>query len=394
MFILEILFLIVISIISIPVFIILVQTILFSFSTKKVKHDKNIIPDDIKTVLLMPAHNESLVIEKTLLSIQSQLSDKVSLLVIADNCSDDTAAIAKKFDANVLERTDKIQRGKGFALDFGIQFLKRHAPAPDVVIIIDADCILSENCVSTLIYECIRYKRPIQSLYLMESQGPKTRIAEFAWRIKNFVRPWGWSRIGGPCQLMGSGMAFPWCVIESSDLANGNIVEDMKLGIELTKKRSAPKFCINAQVTSYFPTSNEGIDSQRTRWEHGHLATIINEVPSLLKLSFCSLNYQTLLLALDLLVPPLSLLLLLSILCGLSGICVGVVFSFSNLILLSLALLASFMLFFLLAWFHQGKDLIDIKMCYSLFLYIFKKIPLYVKFIVNKQVDWVRSKRD
>lgn len=388
----EILFLIVIAIILVPVFIVLMQTILFSFSSRKVKYSEDIIPSDIKTVLLMPAHNEAFVIEKTLSSIAPQLSEQISLLVIADNCSDDTANIARGFNVNVLERTNEIERGKGFALDFGIQYLKKQAP--DIVIIIDADCILSENCVRTLIGECLRYKRPIQSLYLMKSLSLKTRIAEFAWRIKNFVRPWGWSRIGGPCQLMGSGMAFPWSAIESSDLANGNIVEDMKLGIELTKKNNAPKFCINAQVTSYFPTSNEGIDSQRTRWEHGHLATIINEVPGLLASSCRTLNYQSFLLALDLLVPPLSLLLILSIFCSLVGICVGVVFLFSKLIILSLSLLIFFMLFFILAWFHQGKDIIDIKMSYSLFLYIFKKIPLYIKFIINKQVDWVRSKRD
>ena len=57
------------------------------------------------------------------------------------------------------------------------------------------------------------------------------RIAEFAWRIKNDLRPRGLAALGLPCQLMGSGMAFPREVIGKVNLATGHLAEDLDLGV-------------------------------------------------------------------------------------------------------------------------------------------------------------------
>jgi len=84
--------------------------------------------------------------------------------------------------------------------------------------------------------------------------------------IKNHVRPLGCHRLGLPCALMGSGMAFPWSIIGDMTLSSGHLVEDILLGIELTRKRAAPLFCPEAMVTSDFPATAKGISSQRTRW--------------------------------------------------------------------------------------------------------------------------------
>ena len=64
--------------------------------------------------------------------------------------------------------------------------------------------------------------------------GLRTRILEFAWRVKNQVRPKGTFRLGGACHLMGTGMALPWALISQANLATGHIAEDMKLGVDLT----------------------------------------------------------------------------------------------------------------------------------------------------------------
>jgi hypothetical protein len=63
-----------------------------------------------------------------------------------------------------------------------------------------------------------------------KSNDLKSKVSEFAWCVKNLVRPLGYSNLGCPCQLMGTGMAFKWSTLSKADLANGNIVEDMKLG--------------------------------------------------------------------------------------------------------------------------------------------------------------------
>ena len=75
------------------------------------------------------------------------------------------------------------------------------------------------------------------------NSAQRTRVREFAWRVKNWVRPLGLSSLGLPCQLMGTGMAFPWEVIADARLATGSLAEDLKLGLELAANGHPPVFC-------------------------------------------------------------------------------------------------------------------------------------------------------
>ena len=93
-----------------------------------------------RLAVLVPAHDEGAVLLQTIADIQMQLRPGDRLLVVADNCADDTAGIARAAGAEVVERHDPDKRGKGYALDFGIRHLA--LDPPEVVIIIDADCRL------------------------------------------------------------------------------------------------------------------------------------------------------------------------------------------------------------------------------------------------------------
>ena len=162
-----------------------------------------------RLAVVMPAHNEESIIAEALRAIVPQLNETDRLIVIADNCSDGTAAIADAEGAEVIVRTDSILRGKGYALDFGVRYLRQDAP--DIVIIIDADCLVTTGSLDQLARVCARTARPIQALYLVYAppgSSPIMRIAEFAGALKNLVRPLGLHRVGLPCQLMGTGMAF------------------------------------------------------------------------------------------------------------------------------------------------------------------------------------------
>ena len=341
--------------------------------------------------VIMPAHNESLVISQSIKSILSQLGKQDQLLVVADNCSDDTATIAKNLSAQVIERTNLNARGKSYALDYGIQHLK--LCPPQVLVIIDADCIVEKGAIDKLVVACAAKQRPIQALYLMDppaNPSLKARVAAFAWVVKNKVRPLGLNRLGMPCQLMGTGMAFLWQDIAEVNLASGHIVEDMKLGIDLTRANKPPLFLPVALVTSVFPPSDEATKTQRARWEHGHLSVIVSEAPSLLVEAFKTKNLAMLALAFDLLVPPLAVLVLLCF------ILFMVSFGLSSQAALFMAGLLLMALFaaVLLAWLFFGREVINFKqLCYAP-IYALIKIPLYIKFFVNRQVDWVRSKRN
>ena len=150
----------------------------------------------------------------TLNDVGAQLLPADRLLVVADNCTDDTAAIAAAAGAEVIKRDDTVKRGKGYALDFALQHLK--SDPPEIVVIIDADCRLTEHTLDRLATACAISHRPVQALDLMiapDGEPINHSVAEFAWRVKNWVRPLGLSALGLPCQLLGTGMAIPWNVI-------------------------------------------------------------------------------------------------------------------------------------------------------------------------------------
>lgn len=348
-----------------------------------------------RTAVLVPAHNEAAGILETLESLLPQRRDADRLVVVADNCSDATARIAAAAGAEVLERNDRALRGKGYALDAGVRCLERDPPA--VVVVVDADCKASDGAIDRLARMCAATGRPVQGLYLMKAPraaGTLAPIAEFAWLVKNLARPLGMLRLGLPCQLMGSGMAFPWAALRSARLASGHIVEDMKLGIDLARAGAAPLFCPGALLSSRFPANAEGTRSQRTRWEHGHLAMIVHEAPRLLLEGLRGARPELLALALDLCVPPLALLTLAA--CALFAACAAYarVTGFAAPLAVASVILATLAAAVGLAWLRFGRAVVSLPGLLLAATYVLGKLPLYLRFAVRRQVEWVRSRRD
>jgi len=344
--------------------------------------------------ILIPAHNEEAGIGNTLSKLKTRLIDGDRLLVVADNCTDNTAVIARGHGAEVCERIDVHRRGKGYALDYGVRFLTDDPR--EVLVIVDADCLVEEGAIDILACQAFHTNRPVQALYMMYSQTRErlvSRIAEFAWLVKNYVRPLGWYQAGFPCQLMGTGMAFPWPLISTAALANSHLVEDMKLGIDLARNGRPPLFCPSAVVTSYFPLSPEGVKAQRSRWEHGHMSVIMNELPPMLLRAAATRNRSLFGLALDLMVPPLALLVLLI---GGIFLLAAAVYAWSGMLLsfvIAGMLVAALASAISLSWWKFGKTVISPADLLLAAGYVVWKIPLYIRFFIKKQVKWIRSER-
>ena len=348
-----------------------------------------------RLVVLVPAHDEAGGIAHTLSAILPQLHAGDRVLVVADNCSDDTAAVARAAGADVVERTHATDRGKGFALAFGVDALR--ADPPGLVVIVDADCQLAPGALDALSESVAASGRPAQALYLMEAPAQARlprRVAQFAWRVRNWVRPAGWHRAGLPCQLMGTGMAFTWPMLREAPLANASIVEDMKLGIDLAIGGRPPVFCPEALVTSQFPESAAATKTQRTRWEHGHLEMILREVPGMLAAAGRQGDRRLLGLALDLCVPPLALLAVVLVVATLLAGAVAWWAEDAAIAIVHGLLLAVFVLAALLAWGARGRDLVRLTELLSIPLYIAAKLPLYLRFIIRRERRWVRTDRD
>jgi len=268
---------------------------------------------------------------------------------------------------------------------------------PEVVIVVDADCQVGEGAIDCLARRYHQTRRPVQALYLMRAPvgtGLKVQVAEFAWRVKNLVRPRGWARLGLPCQLMGAGMAFGWHDLTLINLANGHLVEDVKLGLDLCQQGKPPVFCPEALVTSQFPASQQGLNSQRTRWEHGHLGLMLADAPKRALAAVTQGNGSLLAMTLDLLVPPLALLVLTLLGLNLVAWLAYLLFDVAAPAWIALIALAMLSLAVLLAWARFCRELIPFSVLLYAPFYAAKKIPLYLGFLIKRQVEWVRSKRD
>lgn len=384
--------LIALSMVLVPLLVLLVQVLLAMLPVRAATPLPRLRP---RIAILIPAHNEEAGLPATLSSLQCQLGVADRILVVADNCIDRTADVARRAGADVVERSHADLRGKGYALDAGVKTLA--AAPPDVLVIVDADCIVDDGAIELLASMAALHRRPVQALYLMHApagSGPLKRIAEFAWIVKNKVRPLGWFKLGWPCQLMGTGMAFPWQTISMARLATGHIVEDMKLGMDLALAGTPPMFCPHALVHSQFPASTEGTLSQRTRWEHGHLSMIAGTAPATLAAAVRRASASLFAFGLDLCVPPLALLVLL--VSGLTGLGLLLALSGGPVASLVLGALACAALgsAILMAWWRHGRAVLNGKGLALAAFYVMAKIPLYFRFLFHRQVVWVRSKRD
>jgi cellulose synthase/poly-beta-1,6-N-acetylglucosamine synthase-like glycosyltransferase len=347
-----------------------------------------------KAVVLMPAHNESLVIAETLGPLAGIDRDRIEIIVIADNCSDDTAQIARDMGVGAIERFDNERRGKGFAMDHGLRYLEqRGQDLPDVVVFLDADCLVTVEALMLLVDQAAQTQKPVQSTYLMnlpQGSGPNQQVSAFAFLVKNWVRLRGLSALGCPIVLTGSGMAFPWSIIAPMDLASGAIVEDMKLGIDLAIA-GHPVTLSPAQVTSTLAQKSKAAAAQRTRWEHGHMQSILTYAPQLLRAGLVQGRLDLLVFALDLCIPPLSLLVMMWL--GMFSLSAALVAVGTLPLMIAAVAGVCLMLAIVIAWAGYGRSLISLSQLVQIPLYILGKLPVYFKFISARQQAWNRTDR-
>ena len=345
-------------------------------------------------VVLVPAHNEQSQIGPTVNAIHKQLRSDDRLIVIADNCVDATAEIARAEGATTWEREDATNRGKGFAIRFALKRLADNPP--DVVVCIDADCVPAAGCIDQITSVALETNRPVQAAYCMytpHGAGDATFVSAFAVLVKNYVRLRGLQRAGAPCLITGSGVAYPWRALERVPHPDAHIVEDMAYSIDLALAGFPPAPCVQARVESPLPSAKESAATQRTRWEHGHLSVMLSQGPKLLFGIARRPSLSLIAMLLDLAVPPLSMLVG-SITAGLVvflavGMLAGVWAPFY--VLITAAALGGVGL--TCAWLRFGRSVLPAKMLWRIPIYLASKAPIYWNFLFNRQRAWVRTGR-
>ena len=344
----------------------------------------------LPTTVLIPAHNEANGIGIVVSAIKTQCEN---ILVVADNCTDTTAADARTCGARVVERADPSKRGKGYALAFGCQSLI--SKPPEIVIIMDADCEPRAGALAALSQAAALTGRVVQCRYELETHSdasPMTRISNFAFSLKNVIRQRGLMRIAGTCVLTGTGMAFPWDQFRDAPLATADSVEDLAIGLALVRSGKAPVYLDEARITSPAASGTAAV-TQRTRWEHGFIATAVKVAPRMIGHGIIRLDWRAFWLGLHLMVPPLALTF------GLAGIsllivtALGAMSSFAPaLALLGIIALAGMAV--LGGWAQVGRTILPFAMLIRVPVYIAWKLPIYLKLTRGADRRWTRTERD
>ena len=262
----------------------LVLSIAGVMPSRRLKVDvKSLTLEPLRIVFLIPAHNESLGIARTVVNLctLAHTDGAASVVVIADNCSDDTATVAEMNGARVLVRHDEVNRGKGFALDFAFKLLAKEGV--DAYIVIDADSIADENMLKVIRAHLNSGVEVVQTRYtvLNIDGSPRTKLAELALCAFNCLRPRGRYRLHVSAGILGNGFALKQSVLVKVPYTASSVVEDLEYHLKLIDHGVTVQFADETVVKGDMPVTGVAQGTQRARWEGGRLRMLIDHGGSL-----------------------------------------------------------------------------------------------------------------
>ncbi len=259
--------------------------------------------------VIVPAHNEAAVIEGVVASLRKLdwPADGFRILVVADNCTDATAALARAAGAEVLERNNKTLRGKGYALDFAFQVSQKKGWAYAVVVV-DADTRVSPNLLEAFAARIENGAKVMQAHYgVLNAQASwRTRLMAIAMASFHQVRSRGRERLRLSCGIRGNGWCITHLLLTQVPYLAFSLTEDLEYGIDLGLADQRVHYVDEAYVAAMMVTGEEASRSQRQRWEEGRFQLIRSKTLPLFQAAVGRGSRVCLDLALDLLVLPLS----------------------------------------------------------------------------------------
>jgi cellulose synthase/poly-beta-1,6-N-acetylglucosamine synthase-like glycosyltransferase len=262
-----------------------------------------------KFAIVVPAHNEEQVISKTLYSLFSLVYPKnfYDVIVVADNCTDGTAMIAREFDAIVWERENPDLRGKGYALRWAFDQIDKSGANYDAVVVFDADTLVSGNYLQVMNQYLSEGHQVIQSsdLVLPNPGQWSSETTRIGFLLYNYVKPLGRKMLGFDMGLRGNGMCFSIDVLRENPWEAWSLTEDVEYGLRLLLNDVKIEFAPEATVWAQMPVQSKNAESQRTRWELGRYPIIKKYAPKLLKAAYKKKSIKYMDSLIELVTPPL-----------------------------------------------------------------------------------------
>lgn len=349
----------------------------------------------LKFDIIVPAHNEASVIERTVASLRKidWPPDGFRILVIADNCTDQTVALARLAGATVLERHDAALRGKGYALNFAFRSSREQAWA-NAVIVVDADAEVSSNILAAFAARIEAGLHAIQAHYgiLNPMASWRTRLITIAKAAFHIVRSRARERLQLSCGIRGNG----WCV--THELLNQvpyqaySLTEDLEFGIDIGLAGFRVAYADEAHSNAEMVTDEKIAGTQRRRWEEGRFQLIRSRTVPLLLAAMRRADAVCFDLALDLMVLPLSYVTLnVMLLIATSLIAVHWRLAHFEWVWLALACAASLLVYVLRGWQLSGigaRGVFDLARAPAFLIW---KVLLMLR---PRKEGWVRTDRE
>jgi cellulose synthase/poly-beta-1,6-N-acetylglucosamine synthase-like glycosyltransferase len=259
--------------------------------------------------VIVPAHNEAAVLERCLASLRRMdwPADRWRLLVVADNCTDDTAQRARSAGAEVLERDDRGRRGKGHALRHAFDH-SQAARSSDAVVVVDADTEVASNLLEAFAARIEGGAGVVQAHYGVLNPGDswRTGLMAIAHGAAHGVRSRARERLGLSCGLRGNGWCLTHATLAAVPYQAYSKTEDLEYGIALGLSGHRIHYAGEAWADAVMESAAAVAGGQRQRWEGGRLALLRSQSLPLLAAALRRPSRVCLDLALDLLVLPLS----------------------------------------------------------------------------------------
>lgn len=269
-----------------------------------------------KFVILIPAHNEVDTLPATLERFKAlkiatnETVNPAQVVVIADNCSDATAEVARQAGVGLYERFDSERRGKGHALRWALEKLPQDFPEYEACVIFDADTVAADDFLLETAKAVQNGAQVVQGRYdvLKPEESWRTSLMYVAFVLFNHIRPLGRAALGFSDGLKGNGMVFRRSVLEQYPWEAYSLVEDIEYGTRLIEAGIKVTYLPQARLYGQAASTGKQALSQRLRWEGGRGKQARQDIPRLVRAGIRQRNFVPFDRAIDLVIPPLGLL--------------------------------------------------------------------------------------
>jgi hypothetical protein len=221
--------------------------------------------------VLVPAHDEERLLPVLMRSLSAveYPEDRYTVCVVADNCTDRTAAVARTFGARVYERLDRERQSKGHALRWLLDQLEADGLVRDAYVVIDADSLVDRRFLEAMDRHLARGARALQGYYgvLNPDVSPSAGLRWWALSLMNHVRSLGRNALGCSAALHGNGMCFTRGLLQRHPWRAVGLAEDYAYYLALVRHGERVRYAPEAAVLAPMPETFGQLRVQDRRWE-------------------------------------------------------------------------------------------------------------------------------